>query len=88
MTDQSRVEAVTDALMEVDLALPAIHAMRLAEAAIEANDAWLKARGWKATPLEPTDEMLDAPNDPESKWPGIAWSIMWGAAPTPEDTDR
>ncbi len=88
-----RVEAVADRIEEILpgkllLSFDRDFAIDMAQAAIEASDAWLKERGWKAVPIIPDGQMKaegwDYFADAETCWE----RMIEASPPTPEDTDR
>ena len=96
---QNRVEALTWAIEEIcdesDLLVPSLLVASLVHAAIEANDAWLAARGWKAVPLELTGKMAEAASKEANKTnfilPGAPIGYVYRAyveaAPSPEECE-
>lgn len=82
MTSDSRVDAVLDAIG--DLVRDGRSAWEIAQAAIEANDAWLKEKGWKAVPRNMTDPMRSA----NYSGPITSWQASWDRVPSPEDFDQ
>ncbi|MGI9490652.1 MAG: hypothetical protein ACR2RF_33120 [Geminicoccaceae bacterium] len=100
--NETRRDAIAKALIEVMQRHPPltfetekgpalIPNLEMLDAIIEANDAWLEEKGWKAAPREhpntgnPLGGLHAAIGvDQDLR----VWKRLWDLAPTPEDTDQ